>query len=334
MKPILQHDDSKSRRRSGAVRRTDAEMMGVQRVRIVAAMVEVASERGAANATVAHVVERAGISRRTYYELFADREECFLAALDDSIARASAHVLAGWEAGASWTDRVRGALVGLLEFLDDSPSAGRLLVVESLGAGAGALAHREQALAHAVAAIDLGRREPKAAQGLSPMTAEGVVGAVLAVLHSRVAQSRPGPPDPVRLSGLTGQLMSMIVIPYLGPAAARRELRRSSPRHALPRGEPRPAGNPLAKLEMRLTYRTIRVLVAVAEHPGSSNRRIAEVAEIVDQGQMSKLLARLHSLGLIENTGAGGAQGAPNAWALTDEGRRVHAAIGVSAVAA
>ncbi len=55
-------------------------------------MVEVA-ERGAANVSVAHVVERAGVSRRTFYELFADREECFLAAFDDAVSRASRYVL-------------------------------------------------------------------------------------------------------------------------------------------------------------------------------------------------------------------------------------------------
>ncbi len=60
---------------------------------------------------------------------------------------------------------------------------------------------------------------------------------------------------------------------------------------------------------MRLTYRTMRVLLAVAAHPGGSNRQVADGPGISDQGQISKLLARLHGLGLIENTGAGSVRG-------------------------
>jgi hypothetical protein len=85
----------------------------------------------------------------------------------------------------------------------------------------------------------------------------------------------------------------------------------------------------LRELEMRLTYRTIRVLAAVAElggrgcHP--SNRAVADAAGISDQGQISKLLARLQGLGLIES--AGTTRGGPNAWALTKKGGELHGAI-------
>jgi DNA-binding MarR family transcriptional regulator len=120
--------------------------------------------------------------------------------------------------------------------------------------------------------------------------------------------------------------MSMIVLPYLGPAAARRELSRTVPktRARLPRRTER---DPLRELEMRLTYRTVRVLMAVAANPGSSNRAVADGAGIKDQGQISKLLARLKRLDLIENTGEGSARGGPNAWVLTERGREVHGAI-------
>ena len=78
---------------------------------------------------------------------------------------------------------------------------------------------------------------------------------------------------------------------------------------------------------MRLTYRTMRVLVSVAENPGSSNRTIGQHAGIADQGQASKLLARLHKLGLIENHGGDPARGEPNAWVLTITGQQVHDSI-------
>ena len=81
---------------------------------------------------------------------------------------------------------------------------------------------------------------------------------------------------------------------------------------------------------MRLTYRTARVLEVVAEYPGASNRLIAEHAEIADQGQVSKLLARLERLGLMRNTGEGHAKGEPNAWRLTALGESVASRLGVA----
>ena len=120
--------------------------------------------------------------------------------------------------------------------------------------------------------------------------------------------------------------MSMIVLPYLGAAAARRELERPLPAPVPTKGSSRGEGllsDPFKDAGMRLTYRTVRVLLAVAEHSGASNRLIGETAGISDQGQMSKLLGRLRRLGLISNTGLGPGQGAPNAWTLTEKGRRI-----------
>jgi hypothetical protein len=84
----------------------------------------------------------------------------------------------------------------------------------------------------------------------------------------------------------------------------------------------------LEDLEMRLTYRTLRVLSAIAANPGASNRDIADHADVKDQGQISKLLIRLERLGLIHNTGTGALRGEPNAWILTDKGQEVEGAAG------
>jgi AcrR family transcriptional regulator len=331
-----------------------------QRARILAAMVEACGECSAANVSVAHVVERAGVSRRTFYELFDDREDCFLSAFDDAIARACRYVLDSYDPRARWVERVRGALVGLLAFLDCERGAGRLLIVDSLGAGTRALARRRDALAHAHALVDEGRRHAGAGRELPVLTAEGIVGGVLSVLHARLIEPcSPAPPPnavglragrapalrlpagktpapvgflettegpegaPVGFVGLTGSLMSMVVLPYLGPAAARRELARPTP--------PAPSGpvttGPLREPGMRLTYRTMRVLLAVAANPGGSNRQVADSSGITDQGQISKLLARLRGFGLVENTGASQLRGAPNSWVLTDHGWQVQATL-------
>lgn len=290
----------------------------IQRARLLAAVAEVCSERGAANITVAHVVSRSGVSRRTFYEHFDDRESCFLAALVDALEQATRYVLLAYDPSACWHERIRAALTAFLSFLDDRPDMGRLLVVESLGAGADALELRKHALARVLAAVDEGRSSANG-DGLPPLMAEGVVGGVLSVIHTRLLE-----PETKSLLELTGPLMSMIALPYLGAAAAKRELAQPEPVHA--NKSPRRPADPLRDLEMRLTYRTVRVLMSVAANPRCSNRDIARAADIDDQGQASKLLTRLTRLGLIENSPEGLARGAPNAWVLTEKGTEVEAA--------
>jgi AcrR family transcriptional regulator len=323
-------------------------VLEIQRARILAAMVEESAERGVANVSVAHVVGRAGVSRRTFYEIFTGREDCFLGAFDEGVVRASRYVLDGYDPRAGWVERVRSALTGLLWFLDMERGVGLLLVVGSLGAGVVALERRRCVLDLMIALVDEGRTVGKAGAGLASLTAEGIVGGVLSVLYSRLVEDDSGSrvvgappvvggsrsggdpegdsPVPERgLVGLTGPLMSMIVLPYLGGVAARRELARPVPRP--PHKLVAVVGlDPLRELGMRLTYRTVRVLMAVAAQPGGSNRQVADGSGIGDQGQISKLLARLHGLGLIENTGVGTVRGAPNSWVLTDHGWQVQGA--------
>jgi hypothetical protein len=211
-------------------------------------------------------------------------------------------------------------LLALLSSLDDEPALARMLVVESLGAGPAALGRRLLAIGWMIAAVDEGRAEATGGVEPAPLAAEGVVGSVLTVLHGRLVQR-----DSTLLVDLANPLMGMIVLPYLGRRASRGELERANPAARRPR--PKASVDPLRELEMRLTYRTVRVLAAVGANPGSSNRAVASCAEISDQGQISKLLARLQGLGLIENIEAGRRQGAPNAWTLTQRGWEVHGAI-------
>ena len=292
----------------------------IQRARILAALVEVARERGAGGVTVAHVVARSGVSRRTFYELFEDRDACFLAAFETAVEHAAARVRLLLEQESSWRERMRAGLLALLEFLDEEPGLGGLCVVDALGAGSAALARRAVVVAQLVDAVDGGRLEAKVGTTPTRLTAEGVVGGVLGVLYARLAERDPRP-----LFALLNPLMGMIVLPYLGPAAAGREASRPVPTPR--RRVERPRSNPLEGLDMRLTYRTARVLSTIASESGSSNRRIADAAGVQDQGQISKLLARLEHLGLLENAAEGASRGEPNAWRLTPRGREVEFAI-------
>jgi AcrR family transcriptional regulator len=288
---------------------------------MIAAMVDVASERGLAEATVAHIVARSGVSRRTFYEMFRDREDCFLAALEEVIGRASEYLREVYDPARKWRERIRTALVALLEFIEDEPEMGRLCVVETLGGGPQVLERRRGLLSELTSVVDEGRSEARSGAALPTLTAEGVVGGVLSVLHARLIDRRRRG----SLLELAGPLMGMIVLPYLGPAAAQKEGAR--PAHKRRSRRVQMSKDPLRELDMRLTYRTVRVIMAIAATPQASNREVGEAAGIEDQGQISKLLTRLERLGLIKNNGAGQARGAPNAWTLTPRGREVERAI-------
>ena len=154
--------------------------------------------------------------------------------------------------------------------MEREPGLARLAVVEALEAGPRILESRAAVLAELAGAVDRGRSAGPAGDGSSPVTAEGVVGAIFTVLHSRLLE-RDGEP----LTSLVGPLMSMIMLPYLGADVARSELERP-PRAPRPlTGRPVKHSDPLEGLDMRLTYRTVRVLVAIGEKPGVSNRDVA-----------------------------------------------------------
>jgi hypothetical protein len=226
-------------------------------------------------------------------------EEGILAAFDEGVARL-AQVIAGAAAcERGWRERVRAALVASLEFFDSEPSWGRFLLLEPSVATI-AIAERRQDALRALA--DLLEREIHGTAAdserftLPPrLTGELVVGGVLAAVRGRLAEHREH-----RCAALAPSLMSFVLTSYATVDAG-----------------------PELGLPVRTTYRTTRVLDAIADRPRSNNREIADAAGLRDEGQTSKLLSRLEQRGLIENVGLGAAYGEPNEWLLTSAGRRV-----------
>ncbi len=307
------------------------QIVEIQRSRLLAAAVIAVDELGYADTTVGDITGRARVSRRTFYELFKNREECLAAVLEDVVALIEGDVAAANLDGLAWRERVRGGLWAILSFLDREPALARVCVVQTLRGGMEVLERREELMARLAAVVDEGRHEGARAGGCTPLTAEGIVGAALTIVYARLLRGERKP-----LTGLLGELMGMIVLPYMGAAAARREQARPAPAGPTrasdgPAAPASAVADPLEGLSMRLTYRTARVLEGVEEHPGANNRQVAERAGIHDPGQVSKLLARLERLGLLANTGEGHAKGEPNAWELTPKGRRVAQRLRVSA---
>jgi AcrR family transcriptional regulator len=304
----------------------------MQRRRLLTATAELAYEGGVQALSVAILCGRAGISRRTFYDVFDDREECVHAAIEDGLRQATfaiATALDGRESrpkAHDWNGRVRVGLAGLLGFLDREPGVARLLVVEALGSGFHTLELRKRALAQAAAIVDEGRAEAKSGREPPPLTAEGIVGAVFSVIHARMIE-RSGTGEQRPLSELTRSLMALIVHPYLGSAASQRELAMTNPTIEPILARRLPA-DPFKDLPIRLTYRTALVLSSIAQAPGASSRQVADASGITDPGQISRLLTRLRTNGLIQDSGIGPSKGMPRAWTLTERGENILQATG------
>ncbi len=289
----------------------------------------------------------AGVSNDVFHEVFESDEQCFLAAFDQSLEQLSRVVEAAATLKHGWLERVRVGVVALLGFFDDEPGRARVLVLDAPVNGTTGLECRQRlhdVLARLLdttggADVNVGKGEGEryaidVARGCPlpslALTGELVVGGVFSVLRTSMLESDGG-----KLVELAPSLMAFIVAPYLGQAAARveREGRPSAGPEALSSapGLSRAAElSRTAALPVRATHRTTLVLRAIAQTPYSNNREVAQAAGLVDEGQTSKLLARLERQGVIENVGIGAARGEPNAWLLTPSGRRALELIGQS----
>jgi AcrR family transcriptional regulator len=310
---------------SGRSGREGAHVIEMQRRRLLTAASELVYERGVQAVTIALVSDRASVSRKTFYATFEDREDCLLAVFEDATAQAIRVVSDATEVKESWLERIRAGLAALLVFFDEEPVAGRFLIVDALGGGERTLNARAEVLAQIIAIVDQGRTQPKAMRDIPLLTAEGVVGAVFSVIHARMLNRTVPAENALRLVELTGPLTAMVIQPYLGATAARKELQRPAP--APKKAVPRLPSDPFKDLPIRLTYRTARVLAAISSTPGASGKQIARASEITDDGQMSRLLGRLRRAGLVENTSPGPVKGEANAWTLTSKGHDIQTVI-------
>ena len=295
----------------------------MQRSRLLVGAVGAMEEHGYAGTTVAHITARAKVSRRTFYELFEGREACVAALIEDVLGLLEGDLARAGLEDLPWHERVRGGLVVILGFFDREPALARVCVVQALSSGPRVLERRDAILTRLAGVLDEGRAESQRGEDRTALTAEGLVGAAFGIVHARLLRG-----EREALLGLVGELMGMIVLPYMGPAVARREQAMPAPKASTPLeigllARAVSSEDPLQGLQMRWTYRTARVMQGISELPGASNREVADYAGIHDQGQVSKLLARLQRLGLIANAGDRQVRGEPNAWRLTPIGDRV-----------
>lgn len=200
------------------VRRFPAELIrAIQRERLIVAMLNAAAELGYLETNVQDVIDRAGVSRPTFYEHFSNKEDCFLAAFDTSAERLRRKVDAAVRKGGDiWRDRVRFGLEALLRFASREPDTARTMVVEARAASAAAVKRRVELMDEFAYCLQTQAREllPEG-NAHSAMTASGIVGGVESLLYSRLCKQEYD-----QLESLLPSLMYFVVLPYEGHEAA------------------------------------------------------------------------------------------------------------------
>lgn len=189
-----------------------------QRSRIHQAMVEVVARRGYPETRVVDVIGAAGVSRKTFYELFDSKEDCFLATYDVLLENLLGDAGDAFESrpGVPWTERIAGAVEALLEHLAAHPDEARFAIVEVLAAGPKALARRDAALRQFTGFLESGRSESSV--DLPGITSVAVAGGINELLYSEILHGAVG-----RLPSRLPDLMFWVTLPYLGADAATAE---------------------------------------------------------------------------------------------------------------
>jgi AcrR family transcriptional regulator len=199
-----------------------------QRARVVEAVADVSSAAGYGPMTVEDIVVTAGISRRAFYELFASKEDAFLAALDDVARRLHAEVAAAFATADGFADRIEAGLAALLGFLARHPSSADMCLVQLMAAGPEAVERRSVGLRDATMLVLGAVAHDLPQRGRPPeIVAEGLVGGMYEIVSARVVTGRVD-----RLPELLPDLMHFALLPYLGPAAATERRRRLMCRRA------------------------------------------------------------------------------------------------------
>ncbi len=246
-------------------------------------MRELACEQGYQAVSATALIGRARVSSKTFYENFTGTHDCFIAAYDEAMAQIEAAMRGAYMRPGPWAGRIRAALEALLELLEADRQLGRLVFLEAPKARELLGGRRRRILEILQLVLDSGR-SGEHARATPVLIDELLVEGSLAVIRTRLASTEQD-----ALAGLADELMGVITYVYTGQKGAIVSPPQLTPGQlvASPAAQ-QPAEQAGA---IRMTYRTLRVLNALAENPGACNRQIAEAAGISDAGTDLKAAA-------------------------------------------
>jgi len=194
-----------------------------QRERLLEATVRVVAEKGYGATTVTDLTKEAGISRTTFYEMFEDKEACFLAAYDSVVDTLVRRIATAYEAEEGWPRRARAGLSALLAALAEEPELARLALVDVGAAGPAAQRRYRAALQRLTPFFDEGRDFAPGGRSLPANTSRMAIGAVAGLISDELAAGRAG-----QLPDLLSEVLFATLVPYIGPVAAAREVGETS----------------------------------------------------------------------------------------------------------
>lgn len=185
-----------------------------QRERLLNGVVEAVAEHGYNETTIGRITDAAKISRRTFYEYFSNKEECFLAAYAMIDAHIRDSMLAAPGPSKSWAEQVRARLATLLDVLARDPDVARFYLVEPLVAGGEPAARYRDAMQLLAEAI---RPQSTVADMNVEVRDQALIGGVATLIARRLKSG-----EAARLSELLPDLAELVLAPYLGRDKARR----------------------------------------------------------------------------------------------------------------
>jgi AcrR family transcriptional regulator len=194
-----------------------------QRERLLEAAVRVVAEKGYGATTIGDLTREASISRTTFYELYEDKEACFLAAFDSVVDVLMRRIVFAYEAEERWPQRARAGLETLLETLAEEPALARLAMVDVSSVGPAAQRRHRVAMQRLTPLFDEGRDFAPRGHRLPANTSRMAVGGVSGLIADELLANRAE-----RLPELLDDLLFAVLVPYIGPRAAVEEIRQAA----------------------------------------------------------------------------------------------------------
>ena len=184
-----------------------------QRERLIAGLAEGVAENGYSGTTIGHITRHAAVSRRTFYEHFSSKDECFVAAYDTVMTELRERIGAAFDEADDWPHAVRGGIAAMLVFLSSEPNLARLCMVEALVAGPVVVERYDAAIQSLVPYLKAGRESapPEILERLSPTTEEALVGGMMSLISRRIIAGKTA-----ELETLLPDLVEFTLTPYLG----------------------------------------------------------------------------------------------------------------------
>src|SRR5258708_28918225 len=178
-----------------------------QSERILSAVAQAAAELGYAEMSVEAIIARAGVSRRTFYEHFRNKEDAFLAAYATVVRQQAGQIRRAYLHETGPRERLRAGIRAYLRCMAGEPEAARMCTVEVLAAGPRALARRSAAMRMFAEIIEDNIHELIPGCRRAALAAETIVGGIHEVVFSRILTGRTD-----ELPGLADDLLATILM--------------------------------------------------------------------------------------------------------------------------